>query len=123
LCISCEQAGHNGDLAHAVEAGAITEDDVTELGDVLAGTAPGRQSAHDITIFDSTGLAIQDLAIALAAMERTDAWICRRSTSSPNARRPRRACPRRGAASEQDERWASGSSSRLPACMIAVVRA
>jgi alanine dehydrogenase len=67
-----EQASHNGDLAHAVEAGRITPDDVTELGAVLAGDAPGRQSLQDITIFDSTGLAIQDLAIALAAMERAD---------------------------------------------------
>jgi alanine dehydrogenase len=67
-----EQASHNGDLAHAVEAGAITQDDVNELGAVLAGQAPGRQSPDDITIFDSTGLAIQDLAIALAAMERSD---------------------------------------------------
>jgi alanine dehydrogenase len=67
-----EQASHNGDLAHAVEAGAITHDDVTQLGGVLSGAAPGRQSKDDITIFDSTGLAIQDLAIALAAMERSD---------------------------------------------------
>lgn len=41
-------------------------------GDLLAGTAEGRQSERDITIFDSTGLAIQDLAITLAAMERAD---------------------------------------------------
>ena len=67
-----DQASHNGDLAHAVEAGAITQDDVTQLGDVLAGTAPGRQHDDEITIFDSTGLAIQDLAIALAAMESAD---------------------------------------------------
>jgi ornithine cyclodeaminase/alanine dehydrogenase-like protein (mu-crystallin family) len=67
-----EQASHNGDLAHAVEAGKITRDDVTELGAVLAGDAPGRQSPDDITIFDSTGLAIQDLAIALAAIEHAD---------------------------------------------------
>jgi ornithine cyclodeaminase/alanine dehydrogenase-like protein (mu-crystallin family) len=39
---------------------------------VLAGTVPGRQSPDDITIFDSTGLAIQDLAVALTAMERAD---------------------------------------------------
>jgi ornithine cyclodeaminase/alanine dehydrogenase-like protein (mu-crystallin family) len=45
---------------------------VTQLGDVLSGTAPGRQSRDDITIFDSTGLAIQDLAIALAAMTRVE---------------------------------------------------
>jgi alanine dehydrogenase len=67
-----EQASHNGDLANAVGASAITQGDVTELGAVLSGQAPGRQSKDDITIFDSTGLAIQDLAIALAAMERAD---------------------------------------------------
>jgi alanine dehydrogenase len=72
FCDDWQQASHNGDLAHAVEAGAISRDTVTQLGDVLTGKAPGRQSPDDITIFDSTGLAIQDLAIALAAMERVD---------------------------------------------------
>jgi alanine dehydrogenase len=72
FCDDWEQASHNGELVHAVEAGKMTRDDVTQLGDVLAGTGPGRQSPDDITIFDSTGLAIQDLAIALAAMERAD---------------------------------------------------
>jgi alanine dehydrogenase len=72
FCDDWEQASHNGELAHAVEAGAITEGDVTQLGEVLTGTARGRQSPDDITIFDSTGLAIQDLAIALAAMEHAD---------------------------------------------------
>jgi alanine dehydrogenase len=72
FCDDWEQASHNGDLAHAVGTGAITQDDVTELGAVLTGQAPGRQSPDDITIFDSTGLAIQDLAVALAAMERAD---------------------------------------------------
>jgi alanine dehydrogenase len=67
-----EQASHNGDLVHAVEAGVFTRDDVSQLGDVLIGTAEGRTSDRDITIFDSTGLAIQDLAIAIAAMERAD---------------------------------------------------
>ena len=70
FCDDWEQASHNGDLAHAVEASAITENDATQLGDVLAERAPGRQSKEDITVFDSTGLAIQDLAIALAVMER-----------------------------------------------------
>jgi ornithine cyclodeaminase/alanine dehydrogenase-like protein (mu-crystallin family) len=45
---------------------------VTQLGAVLAGDAPGRAGADDITVFDSTGLAIQDLAIALVAIERAD---------------------------------------------------
>ena len=69
FCDDWEQASHNGELAHAVEAGRITRDEVTQLGDVLAGTAAGRQSEDEVTIFDSTGLAIQDLAIALAALE------------------------------------------------------
>jgi alanine dehydrogenase len=72
FCDDWEQASHNGDLAHAVEAGKITRADVTQLGDVLAGTAEGRQSPEDTTIFDSTGLAIQDLAIALAATEEAE---------------------------------------------------
>ena len=45
---------------------------MTQLGDVLAGTATGRMADEEITAFDSTGLAIQDLAIALAAMEGAD---------------------------------------------------
>jgi alanine dehydrogenase len=72
FCDDWEQASHNGDLAHAVEAGVLEREDVTELGAVLAGTAEGRSSADEATVFDSTGLAIQDLAIALAALERAD---------------------------------------------------
>jgi alanine dehydrogenase len=72
FCDDWEQASHNGELAHAVEAGALTREDVTEFGAVLAGEAAGRRSVDEITSFDSTGLAIQDLAIALAAMERAD---------------------------------------------------
>jgi alanine dehydrogenase len=67
-----EQASHNGELVHAVEAGVLERDHVTELGAVLAGNAPGRESDEEITVFDSTGLAIQDLAVALAAMEKVD---------------------------------------------------
>ena len=72
FCDDWEQASHNGDLVHAVEAGVLARDDVSQLGDVLIGTAEGRKSDDDITVFDSTGLAIQDLAIALAALERAD---------------------------------------------------
>ena len=72
-CDEWQQASHGGELTRAVEAELIERDDVTELGHVLAGTAPGRQSDDDITLFDSTGLAIQDLGIAIAAMERANA--------------------------------------------------
>ena len=66
FCDDWEQASHGGELAAAVEAGAVTREDVTELGAVLTGDADGRRSAEDVTLFDSTGLAIQDLAIAKA---------------------------------------------------------
>ena len=69
FCDDWEQARHGGELHAAVEAGRLARDEVTELGGVLAGLAEGRRSDEEITIFDSTGLAIQDLAIALAALE------------------------------------------------------
>ena len=70
FCDDWEQASHGGELAHAVEDGTISQDDVTALGAVLAGNAAGRAHDGEITMFDSTGLAIQDLAIALSALER-----------------------------------------------------
>jgi len=72
FCDDWEQASHGGELAHAVEAGLVVEEDVTAIGAVLAGTAPGRATEREITMFDSTGLAIQDLAIALAALDGAD---------------------------------------------------
>jgi alanine dehydrogenase len=72
FCDDWEQASHNGDLVHAVEAGLLAREQVTELGPVLAGEAEGRRTRDEATVFDSTGLAIQDLAIALAALERMD---------------------------------------------------
>ena len=46
---------------------------MTELGAVLAGEADGRRDGDEITLFDSTGLAIQDLAIAIAALAQAEA--------------------------------------------------
>jgi alanine dehydrogenase len=69
FCDDWEQASHGGEIA----ATSLTRDDVTELGAVLLGEAAGRRSADEITAFDSTGLAIQDLAVALAAYEHADA--------------------------------------------------
>ncbi len=72
ICDDWEQASHNGDLAHAVERGLVGRDEVANLGDVLTGKADGRRSADEITVFDSIGLAILDLAVALAALEHTN---------------------------------------------------
>jgi alanine dehydrogenase len=71
FCDQWDQARSGGELAGAVEAGGVRRADVTEIGAVLAGAAAGRRSPEDITAFDSTGLAIQDLAIAAAVYE---AW-------------------------------------------------
>jgi ornithine cyclodeaminase/alanine dehydrogenase-like protein (mu-crystallin family) len=70
FCDDWEQASHGGELAAGVSAGVVTRDSVTEIGAVLTGDADGRRSAGDVTLFDSTGLAIQDLAIAKAAYAR-----------------------------------------------------
>ena len=71
FCDDWEQASHGGELAAGVAAGLLARDDVTELGAVLAGAAEGRADGDDVTLFDSTGLAIQDLAIARAALLRS----------------------------------------------------
>ena len=72
FCDDWEQASHGGELAHAVDEGIVAREDVTAIGDVLAGTARGRAADDEVTMFDSTGLAIQDLAIAIAAVEAAD---------------------------------------------------
>jgi alanine dehydrogenase len=66
FCDEWDQASSGGELSGAVEAGSISPEDVTQLGEVLTGAAEGRRSPDEITLFDSTGLAIQDLAIAAA---------------------------------------------------------
>jgi alanine dehydrogenase len=71
FCDEWEQASHGGELTGAIDAGLVKRAQVTELGAVLAGDAPGRPGEASVTLFDSTGLAIQDLAVAAAAF---DAW-------------------------------------------------
>jgi ornithine cyclodeaminase/alanine dehydrogenase-like protein (mu-crystallin family) len=71
FCDEWEQASHGGELTAAVQAGRVSREQVTELGAVLAGDAPGRPAPDAVTLFDSTGLAIQDLAVAAAARK---AW-------------------------------------------------
>ena len=57
---------------------ASSREQVTDLGAVLAGEAPGRAGPEAVTLFDSTGLAIQDLAIGIAVLE---AWRAGRVTA------------------------------------------
>jgi alanine dehydrogenase len=72
FCDDWEQASHGGEVAAAVAAAVLTREDVTEIGHVLAGDADGRGADDDVTVFDSTGLALQDLAVALVALESAD---------------------------------------------------
>ena len=72
FCDEWRQASSGGELAGPVARGEVGRAEVTELGAVLAGETAGRRSAEEITLFDSTGLAIQDLGIAIAAYELAD---------------------------------------------------
>ncbi len=56
-----------GEAQHAVAGGLISEDDITSIGDVINGTHSGRSNDTEITLFDGTGVGLQDLAVASAA--------------------------------------------------------
>jgi len=57
-----------GEAQHAVAEGLITADDVSQLGAVINGTYPGRTSDDEVTLFDGTGVGLQDLAVADAVV-------------------------------------------------------
>ncbi len=59
-----------GEAQHAVAAGLIGAGDITPLGDVIAGKHKGRVSGDEITLFDGTGVGLQDLAVAGMAVKR-----------------------------------------------------
>jgi alanine dehydrogenase len=73
VCDILEQCAVMGDLHHALDAGALTRATVhAELGEVVAGKKPGRESEEEITIFDSTGMALQDVAAAAILYEKAE---------------------------------------------------
>jgi alanine dehydrogenase len=80
FCDDWAQASHGGELTGAVERGLVDRSRVTELGEVLTGSAPGRSGPDAVTLFDSTGLAIQDLAICRAVLEAHRAGAVRPAT-------------------------------------------
>ena len=66
-----EQCAHIGDLHHALAAGLMQRDDVhAELADVVSGRRQGRRTPGEVTVFDSTGTALEDAAAAVVAYER-----------------------------------------------------
>lgn len=60
------QCRERGEIHHVLAAGVLREEDVVELGEVIAGVAPGRRGTEEITVADLTGVAVQDIAIAEA---------------------------------------------------------
>ncbi|MEM8664406.1 MAG: iminosuccinate reductase BhcD [Pseudomonadota bacterium] len=56
-----------GETQHAIASGVLTEGDITPIGDVINGAHPGRTSDDEITLFDGTGVGLQDLAVAAVA--------------------------------------------------------
>ena len=58
------------DLKEPVAQGLIGWDEVITLGDVVAGTRPGRNTDADITLFKSLGVALEDVALAARAFEK-----------------------------------------------------
>jgi len=67
---SLEQCATIGDLHHALASGVLSPRDVHAVLADVVGRRPGRTSAGEITIFDSTGVAIEDVAAAAAVYER-----------------------------------------------------
>lgn len=58
-----------GEAQHAVASGLIAEADIAQIGAVINGTHPGRASDDEITLFDGTGVGLQDLAVAAAVVD------------------------------------------------------
>lgn len=58
-----------GEAQHAIAQGLIAESDIAEIGAVINGTHPGRTSADEITLFDGTGVGLQDLAVAQSVVD------------------------------------------------------
>jgi ornithine cyclodeaminase len=63
------QATSIGECQHAVADGSLKEDDINELGAVINGTHAGRTSDDELTLFDGTGVGLQDLAVASAVVD------------------------------------------------------
>ncbi|MHA1918436.1 MAG: ornithine cyclodeaminase family protein [Promethearchaeota archaeon] len=59
-----------GDYIIPINEGIISSDDIVSIGDIITGKTAGRQSANEITIFKSVGIAAQDVAVAKLVYDR-----------------------------------------------------
>ena len=89
FCDDWEQASHNGELAHAVDAVRCSREAVTELGAVLTGEAVGRRSPDDITIFDRPGSRSRISRSHWRLWSEPPSSTCPRSTSRAGCLRRR----------------------------------
>lgn len=90
--------GTIGDLHHAIDSGAITRNEIhAKLGEIIAGRKPGRQSETETIIFDSSGVALGDVAAAALVYERAvelgRGASIRLMDSKSSARHPQRPAP------------------------------
>lgn len=60
----------SGEIVHAVEAGALSWEELVELGDVVRGDPPGRRDRADITVYNSLGIGLEDVAVAPVVYQR-----------------------------------------------------
>lgn len=65
-----EQAASLGECQHAVTAGLLEPSAIVRIGDVINGERAGRTPESELTLFDGTGVGLQDLAVAQVALER-----------------------------------------------------
>ena len=72
IIIDCwDQASHSGEINIPVQEGLVRQSDIQgKIGDVIIGSIPGRTSDEEITVFDSTGLAVQDIVTAWNVYEK-----------------------------------------------------
>jgi ornithine cyclodeaminase len=75
VCVDSRQTAlrEAGDLLPALEKGRLSECQLIELGEIVAGVRPGRQNAEAVTLFESQGMAIQDLAVAVRLLKLAEA--------------------------------------------------
>jgi alanine dehydrogenase len=77
-----EQTTHSGEINVPWERGVLEESDIyAELGEIVAGSKPGHDPSDGVTVFDSTGLAIQDVATAHVVYEDTSGTAVSQSSS------------------------------------------
>jgi len=66
-----EQCTMAGELHHGLKSGMITKEDVhAEIGQIIAGKKPGRETPDEIIVYDATGTALQDTAAAALCYEK-----------------------------------------------------